>query len=94
MSKFLTVFGSTGQQGGSLIEYVLNHPELSKLYRLRGITRDFSKPSAVSLKEKGVEVVQADLSDPPSLVAAVAGSYAVFGVTNCKVHKFSPRLHF
>jgi uncharacterized protein YbjT (DUF2867 family) len=94
MSKLLTVFGSTGQQGGSLIEYVLHHAELSKLYHLRGITRDSSKPSAVSLKEHGVEVLQADLSDPQSLVAAVAGSYAVFGVTNCKCHKFRCSFHF
>jgi uncharacterized protein YbjT (DUF2867 family) len=43
MSKLLTVFGATGQQGGSLIAYVLNHPTLSKLYHLRGITRDVSK---------------------------------------------------
>jgi len=84
MSKLLTVFGSTGQQGGSLIEYVLNHPKLSQLYHLRGITREPSKPSAVALKEKGVEVIQADLNDPLSLVAAVADSSVVFGVTNCK----------
>lgn len=94
MSKLLTVFGATGQQGGSLIEHILNHPELSKLYYLRGITRDSSKPSAVSLKEKGIEVIQADLSDPQSLVAAVADSYAVFGVTNCKSNLTPSSLHF
>lgn len=84
MSKLLTVFGATGLQGGSLINHVLNRPELSGLFRLRGITRDASKQAAVSLREKGVEIVQADLSDPASLVPAIAGSYAVFGVTNCK----------
>jgi uncharacterized protein YbjT (DUF2867 family) len=94
MSKLLTVFGSTGQKGGSLIKFVLNHPELSKLYHLRGITRDSSKPSAVSLKEKGVDVIQADLSDPQSLVAAVADSYAVFGVTNCKYQEKPSLSHF
>jgi hypothetical protein len=83
MSKLHTVFGATGQQGGSLIDYVLGHPELSKLYHLRGISRDASKESAASLRKRGVEVIQADLSDPQSLVAAVADSYAIFGVTNC-----------
>lgn len=83
MTKLLTVFGATGQQGGSLIDYVLKNPELSKLYHLRGITRDASKASATSLRERGVQVIQADLSDFQSLVAAVANSYAVFGVTNC-----------
>jgi uncharacterized protein YbjT (DUF2867 family) len=49
MSKLLTVFGATGQQGGSLIDYVLKSPQLSKLYHLRGITRDASKSAALSL---------------------------------------------
>ena len=58
MSKLLTVFGATGLQGGSLIAYVLEHPELSRIYKVRGITRDVDKPAAVALKEKGVEVVK------------------------------------
>lgn len=90
MTKLLTVFGATGQQGGSLINYVLKHPELPRLYHLRGITRDVSKANAVALKERGVEIVQADLNDPASLVAAVAGSYAVFGVTNCELLSSQP----
>lgn len=85
MSKLLTIFGATGQQGGSLINYVLKNSELSELYRIRGITRDTSKPSAVVLRERGVEVVEADLDKPATLTAALAGSYAVFGVTNCKL---------
>ncbi len=84
MSKLLTVFGATGKQGGSLIEYVLENSELSKLYHLRGITRDVSKPSAIALKKRGVEIVEADLDEPSSLAPAITGSYAVFGVTNCK----------
>ena len=58
MSKLLTVFGATGLQGGSVINYVLRSPELSKTYRIRGITRDVSKPAAIALKEKGIEVVK------------------------------------
>ena len=53
MSKLLTVFGATGLQGGSLIDYVVKHAKLSKIYKLRGVTRDVSKPAAVALKEKG-----------------------------------------
>jgi len=84
MSKLLTVFGATGQQGGALVNYVLKSPGLSKLYHLRAITRDASKPSALALKERGVEVIQADLDQPSTLIPAVAGSYAVFAVTNCE----------
>ena len=62
MSKLLTVFGATGLQGGSVVNYVLQNSELSKIYRLRGITRDVTKPAAVALKEKGVEIVKVSLS--------------------------------
>ncbi len=58
MSKLLTVVGATGAQGGALIAHVLKHPKLSKIYKLRGITRDITKPAAIALEEEGVEVVQ------------------------------------
>lgn len=90
MSKLLTVFGATGAQGGSLINFVLQHPKLSKDNRLRGITRDVSKPAATDLQARGVEVVKADMSDPSSLEKAVAGSYAVFAMTNCTLPPLSP----
>jgi uncharacterized protein YbjT (DUF2867 family) len=57
MSKIFTVFGATGNQGGSVVKHILDHPELAKTYKIRAITRDVSKPSSVSLKEKGCEVV-------------------------------------
>ena len=58
MAKLLTVFGATGAQGGALLNYVLRHPTLSTMYKLRGITRDVSKDSAVALANKGVEMVK------------------------------------
>ncbi|KAL8931965.1 MAG: hypothetical protein Q9211_006616 [Gyalolechia sp. 1 TL-2023] len=82
MSKILTVFGATGNQGGSVIATVLGHPKLSSEYKLRAVTRDPSKASGKALAEKGVEVVKADLLDKASVVKAVEGSHAVFGVTN------------
>ncbi|KAJ5117422.1 hypothetical protein N7448_011054 [Penicillium atrosanguineum] len=59
MSKLFVVFGATGQQGGSLIHYILNRPTFSKEFRLRGITRDVSKPAALELQARGVEVREA-----------------------------------
>lgn len=82
MSKLLTVFGVTGQQGGALIKHILDSPSLSSTFTLRGITRDASKPASIALKERGVEIVEADLQVPSTLTKAVAGSHAVFGVTN------------
>ncbi|KAL4906691.1 hypothetical protein BDW74DRAFT_150966 [Aspergillus multicolor] len=82
MSKLLTVFGATGNQGRSVINTVLADPILSQEYKIRGITRDTSKPDAKALADKGVEVVSADTSSPSSLSQALSGSTSVFLVTN------------
>lgn len=81
MPKLLTVFGATGQQGGAVVDYVLNDPELSKQFKIRGITRDSTKPAAQALQQKGVEVVSADSDDKESLKQAMKGTHTVFGVT-------------
>ena len=80
--KLLTVFGATGNQGGSVISAVLGSSTLSSKYALRAITRDPSKPNAQSLASKGVELAKADLNDLGSVAAAIKGSYGVFAVTN------------
>lgn len=58
MAKILTVFGATGNQGGSVIRAVLADPVLSREFRIRAITRDVGKPAAQELAAKGVEVVE------------------------------------
>lgn len=55
--KVLVVFGATGSQGGSVIKSFLSDPKASQEFRIRGITRDPSKPNAKALAEKGVETV-------------------------------------
>ncbi|KAH8167200.1 hypothetical protein CIB48_g1064 [Xylaria polymorpha] len=82
MVKLLTVFGATGQQGGALINYILENPALFTEFSLRGITRDASKSVATALKGRGVDIVEADLNIPSTLTKAVAGSHAVFAITN------------
>jgi uncharacterized protein YbjT (DUF2867 family) len=81
MSKLLVVFGATGQQGGSIISYVLDDAELSKQYRIRAITRDPLSSDAEVLAKKGVDVVKADLGDPRSLSLAMKGAHTVFFLT-------------
>lgn len=81
MSKLLVVFGATGQQGRSVIDFVLNDPELSKEYSLRAITRDVSRPVVMEMQSQGVEVVAGDVDDPSSLSAALANAHTVFIVT-------------
>jgi uncharacterized protein YbjT (DUF2867 family) len=56
MSKIITVFGATGAQGGSVIKHLLADATLSQQFRIRGITRDISKPAARELEKKGVEM--------------------------------------
>jgi uncharacterized protein YbjT (DUF2867 family) len=57
MSKLITVFGATGNQGGSVIDAILADAQLSKEFKIRGITRDTSKKSAQDLAKRGVDVV-------------------------------------
>jgi uncharacterized protein YbjT (DUF2867 family) len=82
MSKLITVFGATGNQGGSVIDAILADGQLSKEFKVRGITRDTSKKSAQELAKRGVEVVAANLGSVDSLTAAIEGSHTVFLVTN------------
>ena len=55
--KLLVVFGATGVQGGSVIKSVLGDPKAAQEFKIRGITRDPSKPNAQALVAKGVECV-------------------------------------
>ncbi|KAF2186752.1 NAD(P)-binding protein [Zopfia rhizophila CBS 207.26] len=83
MSKYLlVVFGATGNQGGSVANYVLSDPELSKQYSVRAITRNASNPAAKALQEKGAEIIEADMDQPSTLPAALSGAHTVFAVTN------------
>lgn len=49
---------------------------------VRGVTRDPSSAAAQAFAEKGVELVQADLNDKTSLIAAFQGANAIFAVTD------------
>ncbi|KAF8926658.1 NmrA family transcriptional regulator [Dissophora ornata] len=82
MTKILVVFGATGQQGGSVANYVLNDPELSKQFQVRAVTRDPSKPAAQALQKDGAEVVKGDIDDKESIKQALHGAHTVFIVTN------------
>ncbi|CAM1511973.1 Fc.00g094860.m01.CDS01 [Cosmosporella sp. VM-42] len=87
MSNILAVFGATGQQGSSVVNYVLNDPELSQKFKVRAITRDANSEKAKQLKEKNVEVVSGDSSDRASIQAALTSVHTVYIMT---VPDFSP----
>lgn len=80
--KILVVFGATGNQGGSVINSILSDPKTASEFKIRGITRDPSKPSAQALTAKGVECIAADIDSKDQMKSALQGAYAVFAVTN------------
>ncbi|KAF1955112.1 NAD(P)-binding protein [Byssothecium circinans] len=83
MSKqLLVVFGATGNQGGSVIRYVLSDPDISSRYSIRAITRDANRPESKALASKGIEVVSADLDKPTTLPAALKNVSFIFATTN------------
>lgn len=58
MSKILTVFGASGNQGGSVVRTVLADPALSTEFKIRAVTRDESKAVIKEFAKQGVEIVK------------------------------------
>ncbi|EJD43448.1 NAD(P)-binding protein [Auricularia subglabra TFB-10046 SS5] len=84
-SPLVVVVGATGIQGGSVIRHLI---ESDKMYRLRGLTRDASKPAALKLRELGVEVTSVTIAvgNDAAVREAFKGADIVFGVTNFWEH--------
>ncbi|KAJ9101886.1 hypothetical protein QFC21_003226 [Naganishia friedmannii] len=74
-APLITVFGSTGTQGGSVIDHLISSP---KPYRIRAVTRDPSKASGKKLQEMGCEVVKAEISNKDDVERVMKGSDIVF----------------
>jgi uncharacterized protein YbjT (DUF2867 family) len=73
----IAVCGATGQQGGA----VLDHLEAQDRWQLRALTRDPDGVAARRIRQRGIEVVAADLTDVGSLREAFVGAWGVYGVT-------------
>jgi uncharacterized protein YbjT (DUF2867 family) len=85
--KIIAVMGSTGAQGGGLVEAILN--DRSGEFKVRAITRNANSDKAKRLLDLGAEIVEADLDDKESLKRAFEGAYGAFCVTFFWEH-FSP----
>ncbi|KAK4506862.1 hypothetical protein PRZ48_000595 [Zasmidium cellare] len=88
--KLFVIIGITGNQGGSVAKTFLSDPGLKDRYRLRGISRNPSSDASKHLAAQGVEIVQADLLDPPSLCKAFEGAGVIFSVTDFWALYFDP----
>ncbi len=73
----ILVCGATGSQGGTVARSLLGRG-----FRVRALTRDSQKPEARALADRGAEVVQGDMDDPPSVDRALEGVHGVFSVQN------------
>jgi hypothetical protein len=59
--KIIIVFGALGNQGGSVIDSLLNDPDTAGKLEIHGVTRDPAKPAALALAERGVKVVKVSI---------------------------------
>ncbi|GBB87724.1 hypothetical protein RclHR1_01420027 [Rhizophagus clarus] len=76
--KLIVVSGSTGAQGGSVVDALL----ATGHYKIRGLTRKPDSDKAKTLKSKGVEVFKCDLSKKDEVKKALKGADIVWVVTN------------
>ncbi|KAJ7133190.1 hypothetical protein C8R44DRAFT_870625 [Mycena epipterygia] len=73
------IVGITGRQGGSVARALIAS---DKPYRLRGLSRDITKPAAQAFAEQGVEMVAVNLSadKPEDALKAFAGADIAFEI--------------
>lgn len=63
-------------------------------FTIRALTRNSDSPAAKTLSEKGIEVVQADLSSLEQVTSAFSGAWGVFGLTQFYEHGYdAEQLH-
>lgn len=72
------VAGATGRQGGSVVDALL---AADRPYDVRALTRNRETREARTLRDRGVELFEGNMTDRASMDRAVAGTDAVFGVT-------------
>ena len=73
-TKLITIFGATGNQGGSVARSLLQNPTFS----VRGITRNPSSEASSALTSLGMEMVKADGFNFDEVVNAFQGSWGAF----------------
>jgi uncharacterized protein YbjT (DUF2867 family) len=74
-AKTVLVFGATGQQGGAVAAALR-----ASGWSVRALVRNPDSDKASNLLSIGVAVLQGDLTNPPSIQAAMSGVYGVFSV--------------
>ncbi|MEW2427691.1 NmrA/HSCARG family protein [Micromonospora sp. NPDC047644] len=70
------VIGATGQQGGAVVDLLLQHG-----HEVTAYVRSPESPRAQALSAAGARLVVGDLGDPAALASAARGVDAVFGLS-------------
>lgn len=78
ITKLITVFGATGNQGSSVCRSLAQNPE----FKVRAITRNPQSDASRQLSALGVEIVSADGWNSEQMVEAFRGSWGAFINTN------------
>lgn len=72
----IAVFGATGQQGGAVVDALLDHKA-----RVRALVRDPRPDRAQALAARGVELAAVRADDPASLAGALAAVEGFYFMT-------------
>lgn len=80
--RTILVTGATGAQGGSVARHLLADGQ----WKVRALTRRPTSEAARALAGAGVDVVEGDQFDRASIVRALEGCDAIYGVTNFWEH--------
>lgn len=80
IERKVLVVGATGQQGGALINGMLNSKAKFRIY---GLTSNGKSPSATRLLSLGVRIVEGDVTVPLPIFEKLGKDvWGVFSVTN------------
>jgi uncharacterized protein YbjT (DUF2867 family) len=78
--KLIVVTGATGNQGGSVVDHLLQ--QHSDKFMIHALTRNPDSLKAQELRNKGVQVIQCDLNNYEQVEQCIRDAYAVFAMTN------------
>ncbi|CAF2112324.1 unnamed protein product [Rotaria magnacalcarata] len=78
MKPVIVVVGATGQQGGSVINALIN----SNRWTVRGLSRNISSEGSQKLIANGVQMISCNIDCFDECVEAFKDAYGVFAMTN------------
>jgi uncharacterized protein YbjT (DUF2867 family) len=79
----VVVCGATGRQGGAVARHML-----ARGWPIRALSRSPDSAKCQALRERGAEIVGADMADRAALDRAFEGAYGVFNVQNPQIAGF------